>query len=140
MDGHYPCPRCRHQNPTENRFCGRCGAPLASEGELLVPRRRGGSVTTAAGRALPANLGAVGGALAVGAVALVAEAFLSRLGRRADRGRPSPPAAAPSGTRLVGRGLEEVLVLLDDGHHRGRVFERRAARWFYAVQTTDRRG
>ena len=138
MDGHDPCPRCRHQNPTENRFCGRCGAPLASGGEL-VPRR-GSSVTTAAGRALPANLGSVGRALAVGAVALVAEAFLSRLGRRADRGRPSPPAAAPSGTRLVGRGLEEVLVLLDAGHHRGRVFERRAARWFYAVQTTDRRG
>ncbi len=137
MDSHDRCPRCRHQNPTENRFCGRCGAPLASGGEL-VPRHRGGSVTTAAGRALLANLGSVGGALAVGAAALVAEAFLSRLGRRVDRGRPSPPAT-PSGSRLVGRGLEEVLVLLDEGDRRGRVFERRAARWFYAAQTTDRR-
>ena len=138
MDSHDPCPRCRHQNPTENRFCGRCGAPLASGGEL-VPRRRGGRVTTAASRALPANLGTVGGALVVGAVALVAEALLSRLGRRVDRGHPSP-LAVPSGTRLVGRGLEEVLVLLEEGDRGGRVFERRAAGWFYAAQTTYRRG
>ncbi len=142
MDGHAPCPLCRHENPTENRFCGRCGASLTS-GTELVPRRRGSSLTVA-GRALPAKLKPVGRALAVGAAALVAEACLSRLSRRADRGHPSPPGVARGGEpaapwRFVGGGLEEMLVLLDEGDLRGRVFEWRAVRWFYAVQTADRR-
>ena len=144
--GHAPCPRCRHENPAENRFCGRCGASLTggSEPGELVPRRRGGSVTTAAGRALSANLGPVGRALAVGAAAVVAEACLSWLGRRAVRSHPSPPgvirrdeAAAPE--RLIVRGLEETLVLLDERDPRGRVFEWRSVRWFYAAGTPDRR-
>ena len=139
MDGHAHCPLCRHQNPTENRFCGRCGASLGSE---LVPHRRESSLTVA-GRALPAKLKPVGKALAVGAAALAAEALLSRLARRTDRGRPSLPgvargseAAVPG--RLVGWGLEEVLVVLDEGRWWGRVIERRAARWFYASETIDR--
>ncbi len=118
MDGHAPCPRCRHENPTENRFCGRCGASLGG-GSELVPRRRGSGLT-AAGRALPAKLGPVGEALAVGAAALAAEAVLARLGRRADAFGPAIPtaareseAAAPG--RLVAQSLEEVLVLLDEG-------------------------
>jgi len=87
----------------------------------------------------------VGRALAVGAAALAVEALLSRLGRRAERGRPSPRAAARGGEpsapgRLVGGGLEEVRVLLDEEVLRGRVFERRAVRWFYAAETTERRG
>ena len=147
MDSHAPCPRCRRDNPAENLFCGRCGTPLTSgdaPGEL-VPRRRGSSVTTAIGRALPANLGPVGRVLAMGAAALVAEACLSRLGRRAYRGQPSPQGltrrgeAATSG-RLVAGGLEEILVLLGEGDARGRrVFGRRAVRWYYAVENTDPR-
>ena len=97
------------------------------------------------GRAVPAKLKPVGKALAVGAAVLAAEALLSRLGRRADRGRPSLPgvargseAAVPG--RLVGWGLEEVLVLMDEGGSRSRVLERRTARWSYAVETPDRRG
>ena len=143
MDGLAPCPRCRHENPTENRFCGRCGASLRS-GSELAPRRRGSSPTVA-GRALPAMLKPVGKALAVGAAALAAEALLSRLGRRTDRGRPPLPglargseAAVPG--RLVGWGLEEVLVVLEEGGWRGRVIERRAALWFQATERTDRPG
>lgn len=143
MDGFAPCPRCRHENPTDNRFCGRCGASLGS-GSELVPHRRESSLTEA-GRAVPAKLKPVGKALAVGAAALAAEALLSRLGRRTDRGRPSLPgvvrgseAAMPG--RLVGWGLEEVLVLLDEGGSRSRVLEWRTARWFYAAETTDRQG
>jgi hypothetical protein len=141
MDRLAPCPGCRHENPTENRFCGRCGASLRS-GSELAPRRRGSSPTVA-GRALPAKLKPVGKALAVGAAALAAEALLSRLGRRTDRGRPPLPGlalgsepAAPG--RLVGWGLAEVLVVLDEGGSRARVLERRAALWFHAAETTDR--
>lgn len=148
MDGQATCPRCRRENPAGDRFCGRCGAPLTSEAETgeIVPRRRGSSVTTAARRALPAGLKPVGKALAVGAAVLVAEACLSWLDRRDHRGRASPPgvarssdeAAAPG--RLVGEGLEEVLVLLGEGDAPGRrVLERRAVRWFYATETTDPR-
>ena len=143
MEGLAPCPGRRHENPTENRFCGRCGASLRS-GSELAPRRKDSSPTVAS-RALPAKLKPVGKALAVGAAALAAEACLSRLGRRTDRGRPSlaglargSEAAEPG--RLVGWGLEEVLVMLDEGGSRGCVLKRRTARWFYATETTDRRG
>ena len=94
---------------------------------------------------MPANLRPVGKALAVGAAALAAEALLSRLGRRADRGHPSLPGVARGSEpavpgRLIGWGLEEMLVLLNEGGSLGRVLERRTARWFYAVETPDRRG
>ena len=146
MDSHAPCPRCRRENPTENLFCGRCGAPLTSGGETgeLVPHRRGSSVTTAAARALSANLGPVGKALAVGAAALVAESCLSWLGRRAVGSRPSPSGAARHGEantpeRLIVRGLEETLFLLDEGDARGRTLGWRVVRWSYTAGTTDRR-
>ena len=81
----------------------------------------------------------------MGAAALAAEAVLARLGRRADAFGPAIPtaargreAAAPG--RLVAQSLEEVLVLLDEGGSRGRVLERRAVRWFCALETPDRRG
>ena len=82
---------------------------------------------------------------AVGTAALAVEALLSRLGRRAGRGRPSSRAAARGGEpsasgRLVGGGPEEVRVLRDEEDLRGRVFERRAVRWFCDAETTGRGG
>ena len=74
MDGLAPCPRCRHENPTENRFCGRCGASLIVDGQIA--RRTENSPTTV-GRALPpAELKPVGKALAVGLATLAARAGL----------------------------------------------------------------
>ena len=142
MDGHAFCPLCRQHNPTENRSCRRCGVSLSGSRQL-VPRPKGGFLV-AVGRAVPARLKPVGKALAMGAAALAAEAFLSRLGRRTDRGRPPLPGlargseAAVPGRLVVGRGLEEVIVLLDEGRWRGRIIERRAARWLYATETIDR--
>ena len=74
-----PCPRCRHANSPENRFCGWCGASLKSSHEL-VPRREG--ALTAARRTLPAKLGPAGKVVAVGVVTLAAEVGLSWLRRR----------------------------------------------------------
>ena len=32
---HVLCPRCRHANAPENRFCGSCGASFEASGELV---------------------------------------------------------------------------------------------------------
>ncbi len=134
-----PCRLCRHDNPPANRFCGMCGAPLARGGQL-APRR--GERPAVAGRALPARLGPAGKALAVGMAALAAEAGLAWLRRRSERGaRPSPPVvegAEPSvAGYLVGRSLEEVYVLLQEGDFRSRIFAQRM-RSFRATRPTDR--
>ena len=143
MDERALCPRCRHQNPTENRFCGLCGTSLAS-GSELAPRRR--SNLTVAGRALPAKLKPVGRALAVVVASLAAEACLSRLRRRAEGfERPALPDApeiepAPPPERLVVQSLEEVHVWLQRGDLWGRGVERRSVRRLYTAETSDRRG
>src|SRR5215210_9449183 len=107
-----PCPRCRHANPSENRFCGSCGAPLETGNDLVA--RREGSLTVM-GRALPVKPGPVGKALAVGLVTLAVRAGLSWLGRRTTAEHRSSTlttreldAAVPK--RLLGQSLEEVLI------------------------------
>jgi Double zinc ribbon len=69
-----PCPRCRHANPPENRFCGWCGAPLGASNDLVA--RREGNLTLM-GQALPVKPGPAGKALAVGLVTLAVRAGLS---------------------------------------------------------------
>ena len=112
------CPRCRHGNPRENRFCGACGSPLAS-GELPA-RRPESSPTTASRGLLPAELKPVGRALAVGLAALAAEAGLAWLRRRAGGSdRPSLPATRGTEPAIlehpVYQSFEEVHVLLREG-------------------------
>jgi Double zinc ribbon len=74
-----PCPRCHHENPPTNRFCGSCGVQLMSS-EQVATRQEHRPVP--AGRAWPAKLGPVSKALAVGVAALAADAGLSWLQRR----------------------------------------------------------
>jgi Double zinc ribbon len=107
-----PCPRCRHENPPGNRFCGSCGVQLMSS-EQLATRQEHSPVQ--AGRAWPAKLGPVSKALAVGVAVLAAEAGLSWLQRRiGTEERSSLPTVrdADSASRgyLLGQSLEEVLV------------------------------
>jgi hypothetical protein len=71
-----PCPRCRHTNPPENRFCGSCGALLGTGSELVA--RREGNLTVM-GHALPVKPGPIGKALAVGLTTLAVRAGLSWL-------------------------------------------------------------
>ena len=130
MSDHALCPRCRHENPLENRFCGSCGVPLeASSG--LVPRRK--NAPTVRGRALPARLGPAGKAVAVALAMLATEAGLSWLRHRTKTGDlPSPltsrePDTAITG-RLLGQSLEEVLIQEWDGGYRSRTFAWRAIR------------
>jgi hypothetical protein len=95
MDESTPCPRCEHENPPGNRFCGRCAASLTSDNQL-VPHREKTPATVV--RAFPLRLGPTGKTLAVGLVALAAELGVLWLRRRAERaGRlPIPAAKIPN--------------------------------------------
>jgi hypothetical protein len=135
-----PCPRCPHENPPTNRYCGSCGVPLTS-GEQLATRQEHSPVQ--AGRAWPAKLGPVSKALAVGVAVLAAEASLSWLQRRiGTEERSSLPAVRDTGSAsrgyLLGQSLEEVLVgAWEDS--RGRVVARREVRSFVTTGPTGRR-
>ncbi len=138
-----PCPRCEYENPLENRFCGRCGASLMAGGQL-APRREE-NIPAPARSALPARLGPVGKALAVGLTALAAEATLAWLRRQVERpDRPALPATQDPKPvvpkYLVGRSLEEVSVWLQEEDLGGRGFAWRTVRTFGITRPTDRHG
>ena len=135
-----PCPRCRHGNPLENRFCGACGVPLTGSWQLA---RRPEGVPPAAGRALlPAELKPVGRALAVGLATLAARAGLAWLRRRSE-GSDRPPLTTAKGTEpvipehLVYRSFEEVHAWFSEGDLEGRMFAWRAVESFRAMNPTD---
>ena len=135
-----PCPRCHHENPPSNRFCGSCGDPLTS-GEQLATRQEHSPVQ--AGRAWPAKLGPAGKALAVGVAVLAAEAGLSWLQRRiGTEERSSLPAVrdadSASGGYLLGQSLEEVFVQ-EWGNSHGLVVARREVRSFLTTEPIGRR-
>src|ERR671912_638428 len=141
MTDQAPCPRCSHENPPTNRFCGSCGVQLKS-GEQLATRQEHSPVQ--AGRAWPSKLSPVSKALAVGVAVLAAEAGLSWLQRRIGaEDRSSVPAVrdADSASRhyLINQRLEEVLVQTWEDS-RGRVVARREVRSFLTTGPTGRRG
>jgi hypothetical protein len=140
MTEHPWCPRCRRENPPENRFCGWCGAPLASN--ELVPLE--GRNLVAAGRALPAKLGPTGRALVVGLVAVAAEASLAWLLRRTVAERlPSATVARDVGSsaleHLIVQSSEEVYVRTLMGTSQDGVFAQRAVRAIVSKELTDSR-
>ena len=129
-----PCPRCRHENPPRNRFCGSCGIRLTS-GEQLATRQEHRPVLAA--RAWPSKLGPAGKALAVGVAAIAAEAGLSWLQRRiGTEDRSSLPAVrdagSASGGYLVSQSLEEILLQAWEDS-RGLVVARREVRSFFTT-------
>lgn len=136
------CPRCRHDNPLANHFCGACGAFLAV-GEQLARR----PVDSPASRALlPADLKPVGRALAVGLATLAAQAGLAWLRRRAESpDRISLPAAGGDKPVLpehpVYQSFEEVHAWLREGGVESRIFAQRAVASFRVTDPTgERRG
>jgi hypothetical protein len=83
------CPTCQHGNPLDDRFCGKCGAPL----ERQLPMRRPESRLSIAGRDLPVTWKQFSRTVALSVAALAAEAGLAWLRRRIEAG----PSAAPAG-------------------------------------------
>jgi Double zinc ribbon len=129
-----PCPRCRQENPSRNRFCGSCGAPLTS-GEQLATREEHRPVP--AGRAWPVKLGPVSKALAVGVAALATEASLSWLRHKIGaEDRSSMPAVRGVGSAsrgyLVSQSLEEGLLQTWEDSQ-SRAFARREVRSIVAT-------
>jgi hypothetical protein len=134
------CPQCRHGNPLENRFCGACGTPLTSSGQLA---RRPEDGPPTAGRALlPAELKPVGRALEVGLATLAARAGLAWLRRRAE-GSDRAPLTAAKGTEpaipehLVYQSFEEAYAWVRKGDFESRMFARRAVESFRAMNPKD---
>ncbi|MGQ9925462.1 MAG: zinc ribbon domain-containing protein [Chloroflexaceae bacterium] len=77
------CPACQHGNPIENRFCGACGAAL--DGNQLA--RRDEDALVIAGQSIPlAQVKQVTRAVVLGLAAIAAEAGITWLRRRAERG------------------------------------------------------
>ena len=137
-----PCPRCRHANPPENRFCGWCGAPLRA-GNALMARREGN--LTLMGQALPMKPGPVGKALAVGLGALAMRAGLSWLRHRiTPEDRLSALSTRELGTavpeRLSGQILEKVLIQELGGDDRKRTFAWQAVRSIIVTEWASSRG
>jgi hypothetical protein len=135
-----PCPLCRQENPSSNRFCGSCGVRLTS-GEQLATRQEHRPVP--AGRAWPAKLGPMSKALAVGVAAVATEAGLSWLRHKIGaEDRSSKPAVRDAGSSsrgyLVGQSLEEVLLEAWEDSH-GQFIVRREVRSFVSTRSTGRR-
>jgi hypothetical protein len=133
MTEHAGCPRGRHENPPQNRFCGWCGAPLTSN--ELVPLE---------GRDLPAKLGPAGRALVVGLVAVAAEASLAWLRRRTvAEGPPSTTVARDVGSsgleHLIVQSSEEVYVWRWTGTSQAGVFAQRVVRAIVSKELADSR-
>jgi hypothetical protein len=143
MDEVTPCPRCRHDTPLENRFCGRCGASLTSSKQLVSRQEEHSPATMVS--ALPAKLGPTAKALAVGLATLAAEASLIWLRRRVERAdRTLLPAAqdskSPVPEYLLSQSLEEVYVWLQEGDQQRRILARREIRSYDTTRSTDARG
>lgn len=132
------CPHCRHDNPLENDFCGRCGAPLET---ALVPRPHSPLVIGKSTR-LPAPLvKQVARAAAASLLALAAEAGIAWLRRRAEPAttptvlRPSPiqkkeqerlPEPRGWGTTIFSR---RVIQVWERGRLRGQGVEESVWQW-----------
>ena len=82
------CPACQHGNPLDDRFCGKCGAPL----ERQLPARRADALLAVAGRQLPITWQQFGKTVALSVAALAAEAGLAWLRKRIEIGTASIPA------------------------------------------------
>jgi hypothetical protein len=130
------CPACQHGNPLDDRFCGKCGAPL----ERQLPMRRPEAHLTIAGRELPVTWKQLSRTLALSVAALAAEAGLAWLRRRMDAS-PAPVAPfqaapvaqpAPAETTALTRSLGSVITVVsqriieirDTGDGAQRVVER----------------
>jgi hypothetical protein len=142
MAEHALCPRCGHENPSENRFCGSCGVSLEASSDVVARREND---LTVKDHALPARLGHISKAVAVGLAMLGAEVGLSWLRHRirAEEDRPSTLSAREPNTvvseGLLTQSLEEVFIQHWEGDHRSRIFAWRAIRSIVTTESTDGR-
>jgi hypothetical protein len=141
MTNQAPCPRCRHANPPQNRFCGSCGASLEASSDLVVRRENG---LTMMGRTLPAKLGPAGNVLVVGLATLAAQAGLSWLRHKIKAEDPPLMLTTREHDTAVseghlGRGLEAFLIKELEEGYRSRTFAWQAIRSIVVTEWTSSR-
>src|SRR5690349_15706265 len=107
------CPTCQHGNPIDDRFCGKCGAPL--ERQMLA--RRPESRLTVAGRNLPVTWQQLGKTVALSVAAMAAEAGLAWLRRRIEAGPSATPGAAGPSLSSARPAAPETTALARAGGH-----------------------
>ena len=127
------CPACQQANPIDDRFCGKCGAPL----ERQLPVRLTDTRLTIAGRNLPVTWQQLGKTVALSAAALAADVGLAWLRRRIEAGPaattalarsvPSTPAATASqqvAGSIVTIVSQRVIEIWDSGDGKRQISER----------------
>jgi hypothetical protein len=131
------CPTCQHANPLDDRFCGKCGAPL----ERQLPARRDDALMTLAGRQLPVTWQQFGKTVALSVAAVAAEAGLAWLRKRIETGsigvaplaRAAPAARPAPETTALARGpvgsvvtivSQRVIEIWEGGDGRRQISER----------------
>jgi len=108
------CPACQQANPIDDRFCGKCGAPL----ERQLPVRLTDTRLTIAGRNLPVTWQQLGKTVALSAAALAADVGLAWLRRRIEAGPAAAPtalarsAAAPPAAATPGRAAGSIVTIV----------------------------
>jgi hypothetical protein len=128
MDERIRCPLCQHDNISENRFCGHCGASLTGRGQLT--RRQEASPAPTARSLLLTKIGPAGKALTLGLAVLATEAGLAWMRRRAEHDNRLSTLArstkSADSERVIGQSIEEVFVWLqEEGNFQGRGLARR---------------
>ncbi len=129
------CPGCgHHENPPENRFCGRCGAPLqrAPARSGKEPALRAKEKISLKERFLPARLGPIGKTVAASLAIVAADVGLAWLRHRLEKtDQPALPREAsrawrearPGGPEYVhGYFLKEAALLLREGQKTRRFY------------------
>jgi Double zinc ribbon len=128
------CPACQQANPIDDRFCGKCGAPL----ERQLPVRLADTRLTIAGRNLPITWQQLGKTVALSAAALAADVGLAWLRRRIEAGPATtstslarhipatPPAATPGNATgsIVTIISQRVIEIWDSGDGKRQINER----------------
>jgi hypothetical protein len=128
------CPACQQANPIDDRFCGKCGAPM----ERQLPARVFDTRLTIAGHNLPVTWQQLGKTVAISAAALAADVGLAWLRRRLEAGSSGAPAAlarraaaepdpvAPAGTAgsIVTIVSQRVIEIWDSGDGRRQINEK----------------
>ncbi|HMP41667.1 MAG TPA: zinc ribbon domain-containing protein [Roseiflexaceae bacterium] len=105
------CPNCQHGNPLDDQYCGKCGTAL----QRLLPAPRSETGLTIAGRQLPVTWQQLGRTVALGVVAVAAEAGLAWLRRRAAQPTTAltvmPRSDAPVGESLSGNPSSVITII-----------------------------
>ena len=113
------CSVCQHGNPLDDRFCGKCGAPL----ERQLPARRSDAPMILAGHQLPVTWQQFGKTVALSVAAVAAEAGLAWLRKRIEsvptpapaplaRRQPSQAPAAAETTALANSSVGNVVTIV----------------------------